>query len=219
MSARSCRLACLASLAALAPFLVHCGRTCPPRAAHVVGVRTMEKTLYGPALITARPRAEPLARTLEPFDRAALRVDVSRPVAAVLTGAAGAAELLRIDPSKLQPGDRGASFQVLALFEQTGRVALPAGDRAYDAIVLVPREPSRAPWEASVTVEMGRTVKSDPSRENCVDPGAPSPPLPEWSLASMPLHCGDGVRQNDEDCDDGNRAGGDGCGPYCVKER
>ena len=42
---------------------------------------------------------------------------------------------------------------------------------------------------------------------------------PEWRLGSLPTQCGDGVRQQDEDCDDGNREGGDGCSPYCTRER
>jgi cysteine-rich repeat protein len=32
----------------------------------------------------------------------------------------------------------------------------------------------------------------------------------------IPPTCGDGVREGDEECDDGNTVGGDGCSPVCA---
>ena len=125
-------------------------------------------------------------------------------------------------------GERGSGFWVAAVVEQRGTVPLFEDPRAladaererYDAVLLVPRDPREGPWEASVAVKLGRRVarSNDPGSGKCVEPPGEAPALPEWSLFSLPAHCGDGVRQDDEDCDDGNRAGGDGCSPWCFKE-
>jgi cysteine-rich repeat protein len=227
----SARLTRILVLAALAPFLAgaHCKEDCGPPRTSVMS-RPLEKTIYGPAVLVIRPRVEILADGLGAFERRGLRVDVSRPVAVVLTRAAVAMSLERLDPGKLKVGDQGEAFRVLAVIEQVGTLPLFAEPTAiaeakragWDAIVLLPRERSRAPWEASVSVETGRTVTpaSDPQSGRCIEQaaGAAMTP-PEWRLGSLPTRCGDGVRQDDEDCDDGNREGGDGCSPYCTRER
>jgi cysteine-rich repeat protein len=218
----------LAAVAVLAPFLAgaHCNDACPS-GAHNVAVRVLERTVYGPALITASPRVVPLADAFRAFDRRGIRLDVGRPVAVVLTRADTSAELLHVDGSKLRPGDRTAAFAVVGVVESAGRVPLLDGaggladaERAgYDAIVLVPRDTRPGPWEAAVTVEVGHTFVGTRENGACAESLTGGPPAPEWRLGTLPAHCGDGVRQDDEDCDDGNRAGGDGCGPYCGKER
>src|SRR5580704_4237345 len=112
----------LAAVAAFAPFLAgaHCNDECP-RGAHNVAARVLERTVYGPALVTASPRVVPLAEALRAFDRRAVRLDVSRPVAVVLTRAGAAAELLRVDGSKLKPGDRTDAFLGVGVVESAGR--------------------------------------------------------------------------------------------------
>ena len=226
----SARLARIAALAALAPFLAgaHCNEDCGPPRARVVA-RPLERTVYGPAVLAIHPHVELLAEGIGPFEKRGLRVDVSRPVAVLLTRATSAKELVHLDPAGLKAGDHGEGFLVLAVVEQVGNVPLLArpGDPAearragWDAIVLLPREPSRAPWEASVSVELGNVVASsnDPASGRCVERPGAAGTAPEWRLGSRPERCGDGIRQEDEDCDDGNRAGGDGCSPYCMKER
>jgi cysteine-rich repeat protein len=217
----------LAALALLAPFLAgaHCSEACPT-GAHTVASRTLERTVYGPALVTPSPRVVTLVDAFRGFDRRGLRLDVGRPVAVVLTRAGMSTELLRVDGSKLKPGDRTEAFVVVGVVENAGRVALLDGPGAiadaeragYDGIVLVPRDKRPGPWEAAVTVEVGHTFQGTRENGACAESLAGGPPPPEWRLATLPAHCGDGVRQDDEDCDDGNRAGGDGCGPYCAKE-
>ena len=109
---------------------------------------------------------------------------MSRPVAVVLTRASSAMSLERLDPGALKAGDHGEAFQVLAVVEQTGKLPLFAEPAAlaeakhagWDAIVLLPRERSRAPWEASVAVEVGRTVASSPiPRAGAAPSRRPSP--------------------------------------------
>lgn len=226
----SARLARILTLAALAPFLsgAHCKEDCAPPRSSVVA-RPLERTIYGPALLVTRPRVVPLADGLGLFEKRALRIDVSRPVAVLLTRVSAITALDHLDAASLKPGDHGDAFQVLAVLDQVAKVPLfsePGGlaeaKRAgWDAIVLLPRERSRAPWEASVSVEMGRMVTSTHDAEvgRCVErPGATVTPL-DWRLLSLPLRCGDGVRQDEEECDDGNHAGGDGCSPYCTREK
>lgn len=221
----------LAAILALAPVLAgaHCKEDCGPPAVRLVGARNLERTLYGPGVFTQRPRVTFLARSLAVFERRELRIDPSRPVAVVLATSAAALALPRLDAATLELGARGPGFRVVALLEQAGKVPLFAdpgqlaeADRErYDSIVLLPRDRRAGPWEASVAVELGRRTerRNDPGTGRCVDPGPAGPPLPEWTLLSLPVRCGDGVRQEDEDCDDGNRAGGDGCSEFCVKER
>lgn len=226
----SARLARLLTLAALAPFLsgAHCNEDCgPPRSRSVA--RPLEKTIYGPAVLVSRPLVVPLAEGLAPFEKRGLRVDVSRPVAVLLIRASSVSSLDRLDPAKLKAGDHGDGFHVLALVEQVGNVALftepaalaEARRAGWDAVVLLPRERTRAPWEASVSVEMGRMVTStnDPASGRCVERGGATVTPLSFRLGSLPARCGDGVRQEEEDCDDGNRYGDDGCSPYCTKER
>lgn len=109
----------------------------------------------------------------------------------------------------------------VSLFEEPGALAEAERER-YDAVLLLPRDWQEGPWEASVAVEVGRRIErtNSPETGRCKDSerGAP-PPVPAWSLLALPTRCGDGTRQDDEECDDGNRVGGDGCSPYCVKER
>jgi cysteine-rich repeat protein len=225
------RIRRLAALLALAPFLsgAHCNEDCGPPAVRLVAGGHFEHTLYGPGVFAMHPRVLPLAGVLAPFERRELRLDVSRPVAVVLTVARASQAVARLDGGKLVAGERGDGFKVVALVEQAGKVSLfedpdalaDAERERYDAVVLLPREPSPYPWEASVAIQLGRRTAraNDPSTGRCVDRSGAAPDVPAWSLLSLPAHCGDGVRQDDEDCDDGNRAAGDGCGPYCVKER
>jgi len=232
VSPLSHRLARLAALAALAPLLAgaHCSEDCGPPGVRLVGGRNLERTLYGPGLLALRPLADPLASGLRPFERREIRVDVSRPVAVVLTRASQARVAASADAAALHAGDGGDGFRVLAVIEQAGKVPLfedpgalaEAQRERYDAILLLPRDRREGPWEASVAVEVGRRIvrAGSPETGRCADreQGAP-PTVPEWSLISLPTRCGDGTRQDDEECDDGNRAAGDGCNPYCLKER
>jgi len=229
MSGRLRRIARIVSLGALAPFLsgAHCSEDCAKPKTSLVS-RPLERTIYGPALLVA-DRGATLADTLAPFERRALRVDPSRPVAVVVTSSRAWGEVGRVDASKLAPGDRGSSYQVVGVLDTAGKLPLFEGagalDQArregWDAVVLLPRTPGNAPWEAAVTVEMGRVVTpvKDEKTGACVDPAGAAAAPPSFRLASLPVRCGDGVRQDDEECDDGNRAGGDGCSPFCTKER
>src|SRR5204863_7157247 len=110
---------------ALAPFLsgAHCNEDCGPPRSRVVA-RPLEKTIYGSAVLMTRPRVAPLADGLASFEKRGLRVDVSRPVAALPTTASSASSLHRADAGKLKPGDHGDAFHVLAVVEQVGNVAL-----------------------------------------------------------------------------------------------
>ncbi len=231
MSAWIRRYARIGALTALAPFLAgaHCNEDCAQTGVKLVGGRNLERTVYGPAVFASRPRVVPLAKLFAPFEKRELRVDASRPVAVVLASSFASRGIWRVDGSKLKVGDRGDGFVVISLLEQAGRVPLlpdkvTAGDaerERYDAVVLVPRDRRSGPWEAAVAVEVGRRVerKNDPDTGKCVESGPAAPPIPEWQLFSLPTRCGDGVRQDDEECDDGNRADGDGCSTYCFKER
>ncbi len=228
----SARLRRLAAVLVLAPFLAgaHCKEDCGPPAVRLVGGRNLERTLYGAGVFTQKPRVALLARSLAPFERRELRVDASRPVAVVLTHSDAARSLTRLDGAGLKAGERGDGFRVVALLEQAGKVSLFEGPaqlaeaerERWDSVVLLPRDRRGGPWEASVAIEVGRRVErgNDPETGRCVDRGSAGPAsLPEWTLISLSTRCGDGVRQDEEDCDDGNRAGGDGCSPYCFKER
>jgi cysteine-rich repeat protein len=218
----------IAALAALAPFLAgaHCNDACPegPRTA---SSRALERTVYGPALLTVAPRVTPLAAALRAFDRRTLRLDVGRPVAVVLTRSERSMDLFRVDASKLAPGDRTDAFLVVAVIENAGKVPLLDGAAAladadgagWDAVVLLPRDTRRGPWEAALSVEVGRSAPAKREDGTCAQAPTAAPPPPEWRLTTLPAHCGDGLRQDDEECDDGNRTGGDGCGPYCNRER
>jgi cysteine-rich repeat protein len=165
---------------------------------------------------------------LASFERRELRVDVSRPVAVVLVEPGAARVLARSDGSRLKAGDRGAGYRVVALVEQAANVPLfdqpdlfaEAQRERYDAVLLVPRDGRGGPWEASVAVSVGRRVEqhNDDRTGKCVDKDPLPPAVPEWVLLPLSPTCGDGVRQPDEDCDDGNRVAGDGCSPYCVRE-
>jgi cysteine-rich repeat protein len=227
----SVRLVRAVALLALVPLVAgaRCQEECGPPAVRLVGGRALERTLYGPGVLVQRPRVADLARSLAPFERREVRLDVSRPVAVLLTTSEAARGLLSLDAAALKPGDHGPGYRVLAAVEQTGRVTLfddPAmraeADRErWDAVVLLPRDRRAGPLEAAVAVELGRRVerRNDAGSGRCVDVGPPGPALPEWTLFTLPTRCGDGVRQDDEECDDGNRTGGDGCSPYCMKER
>jgi cysteine-rich repeat protein len=217
-------------LLALAPVLAgaHCNEDCSkPKVRNVA--RPSERTLYGPGVVFTAPRVTPLADALATFEKRAVRVDASRPVAVVLVNRGSWPELQRADPRKLAPGDGGDAYRVVAVLEGPGSVPLfadapalaDARRLAWDAVALVPREASNAPWEAAVVVEMGRLIPqvNDPADGRCVDRAAVSGEPPSFQLMSAPVRCGDGVRQPEEDCDDGNRVPGDGCSPYCTKER
>ena len=225
------RIPRLVALLALAPFLTgaHCNEDCGPPAVRLVSGGLLERTLYGPGVFTMQPRVLPLAGALAPFERRELRVDVSLPVAVVLVTARASRAAARLDGRSLSLGQRGDGLEVVALVERAAKVPLfeepgvlaDAERERYDAVVLLPREPTANPWEASVAIELGRRIarKNDPSTGKCVDSGDAAPAAPAWTLLALPARCGDGVRQDDEDCDDGNREGGDGCSPYCFKER
>jgi cysteine-rich repeat protein len=226
------RIVRFAALAALAPLLAgaHCNEDCGPPGVRLVGGANLERTLYGPGILAVRPRAETLASSLRFFERREVRVDVSRPVAVLLTRASRAAAAAGADAAALKVGDGGDGFRVIGVIEQAGKASLFEGPGAfaeaererYDAVLLLPRDHREGPWEAGVAVEVGRRIerRNDPETGRCVDGnhGAP-PPVPEWSLSPLSTRCGDGTRQDDEECDDGNRVGGDGCSPYCLKER
>lgn len=223
------RLVRALALAALAPFLAgaHCNEDCGPPKTSLL-TRPLERTIYGAALLVA-DRGAPLAEALAGFDKRALRVDPSRPVAVVLTRASSWGEASRLDGSQLRAGERGASFAVAGVLDTAGKLPLFEGKGAladakregWDAILLIPRTPGPAPWEVAVAVEMGRTVTPvrDEAKGTCVDRASSSGPPPTFKLATLPVRCGDGARQDDEDCDDGNRTDGDGCSAFCMKER
>jgi cysteine-rich repeat protein len=227
MSAR----ARVAAVVLLAPVVLgaHCKEECGPPAVRLVGARNLERTFYGAGVLLLRPRAAPLANALAPFERRELRVDVSRPAAVVLVEPGALRVLGRVDASRLKPGDRGEGYRVLAVVEQVGRVSLfedpglltEARRERYDALLLVPRSPGARPWEASVAIELGRRIErhNDEQTGKCVDKEGAPPAVPELGLYPLPARCGDGVRQDDEDCDDGNHTAGDGCSPYCLRER
>jgi cysteine-rich repeat protein len=221
------RLRTLAILA-LTPLVLagHCKEDCGPPSVRLVGARRVERTIYTAGVLTTR--GGPIAKVLAPFERREIVVDVSRPVAVALVEPRAARMLARADGSKLAPGDRGEGYRVIGVVEQRGKVPLFADAAAfaeaeregYDAVLLVPRGGERAPWEASVAVEVGRRVeRRNDDAGKCVDAERSPPAVPEWSLFPLPPGCGDGVRASDEDCDDGNARPGDGCSPYCVKER
>jgi cysteine-rich repeat protein len=207
----------------------HCKEECGPPGVRLVGARTLERTLYAAGVLLQRPRVGPLATALAPFERRELRVDVSRPAAVVLVEPGAARVLSRGDGSRLKAGDHGEGFRVVALVEQAGKVSLfedpgllaEAQRERYDAVMLVPRDGAGGPWEASVAVEVGRRVeqRNDDKTGRCVDKDPTPPAVPEWAFVPLSSRCGDGVRQPDEDCDDGNHVAGDGCSPYCLRER
>jgi cysteine-rich repeat protein len=229
MSPRLRRLARIVSLGALAPFLAgaHCSEDCSKPKTSLVS-RPLERTIYGAAFLVA-DRGATLADTFGPFERRALKVDPSRPVAVIVTSSRGWGDVGRLDGSKLKPGDKGPGYQVVGVLDTAGKLPLFEGagalDQAkrdgWDMVVLLPRTPGNAPWEAAVTVEMGRVVTpvKDEKTGTCVEPTAGGAVPPQFRLASLPVRCGDGVRQDEEECDDGNRLGGDGCSPFCTKER
>jgi len=224
------RLLRVLPLLALAPLLAgaHCNEDCSKPKIRSIA-RPSERTLYGPGVLFTTPRVTPLAEALSGFDKRAVRVDASRPVAVVLVHPASWRELRKADPGRLAPGDGGDAYRVLAVLDHPDRVPLFADQAAladarrlgWDAVVLLPRESTAAPWEAAVVVETGRVVHqvNDPADGHCVDRGAATEEPPSFLLTTLPLRCGDGVRQEEEDCDDGNRTPGDGCSPYCTKER
>lgn len=229
MPALPSRLLRLLALAALAPALAgaHCNDDCGKPKTSLVS-RPLERTIYGPALLVAE-RGAPLGEALGPFDRRALRIDPSRPVAVLLASSASWVDLGRLDAQKLQPGDRGPAFEVVGVLDHAGKVplfesagALEKAKRAgWDAIVLLPRSGGSDPWQTAVSVEMGRTVQTarDEKTDACVERGGAAAPVPTFKLGTLPVRCGDGVRQDDEECDDGNRRSGDGCSAFCNKER
>lgn len=222
------RLARILALTALAPFLsgAHCNEDCgPPKTS--LASRPIERTVYGPALVAAE-QVTLLGEALSPFDRRAIRVDASRPVAVLLTTSRAWGGVARLDGSKLRAGDHGPGFTVVGSLDAPGKLPLFDGPGAldeakregWDAIVLMPRTPGDAPWQVAVAIEMGRTVKPvKDDKGTCVERGGPHGPPPSFTLASLPLRCGDGARQDDEDCDDGNRRSGDGCSAFCKRER
>src|SRR5512141_3447069 len=120
MPPRIRRLARVIALGSLAPFLsgAHCSEDCGEPKTSLVA-RPLEKTIYGPALLVA-DRGATLADTLAPFERRSLRVDPSRPVAVLLTSSASWGEVGRLDGSKLEPGDKDPSFQVLGVLDTAG---------------------------------------------------------------------------------------------------
>jgi cysteine-rich repeat protein len=229
MSARIARLLRMASFAALAQFLAgaHCSEDCGKPKTSLIS-RPLERTIYGPGLLVV-DRGGILGDALGPFDRRSLRVDPSRPIAVLLASSSSWGELGRLDASKLKVGDHGPSFEVVGVLDQPGKVPLfenaaalsKAKSAGWDAVVMLPRTPGNAPWECGVSVEMGRTVTTvkDEKTDACVEPTTTSAPVPGFKLASLPVRCGDGVRQDEEECDDGNRRSGDGCSPFCTKER
>ncbi|MFT3767510.1 MAG: myxococcus cysteine-rich repeat containing protein [Minicystis sp.] len=229
MPGRHSRLLRVLAFSALAPFLAgaHCNDDCGKPKTSLVA-RPLERTIYGPALLVA-DRGATLGDTLEGFDRRSLRVDPSRPVAVLLASSASWSEVGRLDGSKLKAGDRGPSFKVVGIVDHAAKVpifespsAIGEAKRAgWDAIVLIPRTPGGGPWELAVSMEMGRTVQTarDEKTDACVERAGTSGPVPSFRLGSLPVRCGDGVRQDEEECDDGNRRNGDGCSSFCTKER
>jgi cysteine-rich repeat protein len=225
----SARLGRLAALVVLAPFLAgaHCSDDCASPVMRL-NARNLERTLYGPGVVTLHPLAALLAPTLAPFERRELRIDPSRPIAVVLANAASARAVAGLDPGSLKAGGRGDGFRVIAILDHAGKVPLfddaaqlaEAERERWDAVVLVPRERG-VPWAVSVVVDVGRRVerRNDPDTGRCVDQGPAGPALPSFTILNLPVTCGDHVVQDEEECDDGNRKGGDGCSPYCFKER
>jgi cysteine-rich repeat protein len=230
-------------LVILAPLLAagHCKEDCGPPALRLVGARQLEHTLYGAGVLVERTRGAPLAKTLAPYERRELKVDVSQPALVVLVTARAARALGRRDrvggdpqtPASggrrtLAVGDRGDGFRVVGAVESKGKLPLldgadgmaDADHEGYDAVLLVPRDPATRAWEASVEVDVGRRVeRRNDEAGTCVDADRTAAVVPEWTLLPLPPGCGDGVRTPDEDCDDGNLTPGDGCSPYCLKER
>lgn len=229
MTVRSARLLRIVAFASLAPFLsgAHCSEDCGKPKTSLVS-RPLERTIYGPGLLVAE-RGALLGDALGAFERRSLKVDASRPVVVLLTTSGSWADVGRLDASKLKPGDKGPTYEVVGVLDQPGKIPLfesapalaEAKNAGWDAVVMLPRTPGNAPWECAVSVEMGRTVTTvkDEKTDTCVERGAASAPVPSFKLASLPVRCGDGVRQDDEECDDGNRRSGDGCSPFCTKER
>lgn len=229
MTADTARLLRVLAALALAPFLAgaHCSEECGKPATSKLA-RPLERTIYGPGLLVVEHGAL-LADALSAFDQRSLRVDPSRPVAVLLASSSSWAELGRLDASKLKPGDRGPAFEVVGVLDHAGKLPLFEGKGAldaaknagWDAVVMLPRTPGNSPWECAVSVEMGRAVKTvrDEKTDACITPPGSGAAAPSFVLASLPVRCGDGVRQQEEECDDGNRRPGDGCSPFCTKER
>ncbi len=224
----SARFARAVALFALAPFLsgAHCSEDCgPPKTSFVS--RPMERTVYGAAFLIA-DRQAPLGDALAGFDRRALRVDASRPVAVLVAHASSWSEVARLDASQLRAGDRSPVYVVVGVLDAPGKLPLFEGASAldearragWDTVVLLPRTAGNAPWEAAVSVDMGRTVTSvwDKARDTCVDRGRALGAPPTFRLGSLSPRCGDGARQDEEECDDGNRRSDDGCSAFCTKE-
>ncbi|PCC67105.1 Myxococcus cysteine-rich repeat-containing protein [Nannocystis exedens] len=68
-----------------------------------------------------------------------------------------------------------------------------------------------------VTTAADTTESTDPSITGAVtstDPATSADP----STTGQPARCGDGVKESDEECDDGNVQDGDGCSATCTSE-
>jgi cysteine-rich repeat protein len=229
MSPSARRLVRVCSILALAPFLqgAHCNDDCgQPKVSRLS--RPMEKTFYGPGFLV-EDHGAPLAQALGSYETRGLKIDASKPVVVVLTSSGSWADIGRLDPKTLKAGDHGDSYLVVGALENPGKLPLFEGQAAldeakrqgWDAVVILPRQPGSGPWEAAVAVEMGRKVTpvKDKQTGECVDPSAKMAAAPLFRMASLPVRCGDGVRQQEEECDDGNRRSGDGCNAFCKKER
>ncbi len=134
---------------------------------------------------------------------------------------------MRLDGGSLKAGDRGDGYRVIAVLEQAGQAPLfddpgrlaEAEHERDDALILLPRDRRPGPWEASVAVELGRRIArtKDPrpagalSRKRGAEAAGVDPDHP----VCRPR---DGRRQDEEECDDGNRDGGDGSA-YCFAEK
>ena len=91
----------------------------------------------------------------------------------------------------------------------TRMVQLPAGAYTYVAV----------PWFGQLGYAVVRVLAPDDTvvRSFTVEPGRPFDTRFDFETRCLPF-CGDGVVTDDEECDDGGRMTGDGCGAGCLIE-
>jgi cysteine-rich repeat protein len=132
------------------------------------------------------------------------------PLPADLVGGTGGAERVQRDRLGVPAADGGfARGAQLDVFDR--EVAVPAGADYLAFQIESAANDLSGPDSLGLSVavlSLPAPTAGDPD-----DPGGPGGPGGE-----IPANCGDGVLQNGEECDDGNRVAGDGCDAACAAE-